>query len=280
MTVESGELQSFEHRGYRLTYLDSAPADTTRPVALLLHGFPDESSMWLPQIQALHARGYRVIAPNTLGCGGSEIGRKLDDYLVTQIAADHAALLNHLGVNTAHVAGHDWGAAIAWVFAGQYPQLTQSLVVLSVGHPTVYGRSGLRQKLKGWYTFYFLMGRLSERLLLGSGALSLAKVFGSHPNMDEVIPRISQAGRLRAAVRLYRANAIAVLFKSFPKVAAPTLGIWSENDAFLVESQMQQSAQRVTGDWEYERWQGKHWIPIEQAEKLSQRLAGHFEKYA
>lgn len=234
--------------------------------------------MWAPQIEALQTQGYRVIAPDTLGCGESEIGRKVSDYQASKVAADHAALLRHLQVPQAHIVGHDWGAVIAWVLAGEHPELTKTLTVLSVGHPNAYGRSGLPQKLKGWYTFYFLLRWISERLLQTNSIFGLHRVFGSHPNMEEVMPRLREKGRMLAAIRLYRANVIAVLFGSYPSVQAPTLGIWSEQDAFLVESQMKQSEKWVTGDWEYEQWSGRHWISIEQADKLNARLLAHFQK--
>lgn len=274
------QAQSFNHRDYRFAYLDSAPEDSSRPVALLLHGFPDESQMWAPQIEALHTQGYRVIAPDTLGCGGSEIGSRISDYQATKVAADHAALLVSLNIEKAHVVGHDWGAVIAWMFAGHHPQFVQSLTVLAVGHPTSYGRSGMAQKIKGWYTMFFLLGGFCEKLLLSDGRFSLGRVFRSHPKMDEVLERVRQPGRMTAALRLYRANVVSVLFGTSPKVQAPTLGIWSEQDLFLVESQMQNSHAWVEAEWEYERWGGNHWTPIEQPDKLSARLIQHFERYA
>ena len=98
----------FEHRGFTLSYLDSSPDDPHRPVVLLLHGFPDEASMWQPQMAALHAAGYRGVAPDTLGCGQSDMAPRVRDYHCVKIAGDHVALLNHLGIDKAHVVGHDW----------------------------------------------------------------------------------------------------------------------------------------------------------------------------
>ncbi len=266
----------FRHRGMRLSYLDSAPGDSARPVVLLLHGFPDQASMWHAQIDALHAAGYRCIAPDTLGCGQSDMGKSVGDYNAIRIAGDHAALLDHLGVSAAHVAGHDWGAVIAWLFAAHHPERTQRVVVMSVGHPTAYARSDLRQKAAGWYVFFFQFGGLADALLRGEGPLSLRQVFRTHPEMDEVMQRLREPGRMTAALRIYRAAIGPILLRKQPHVRAPVLGLWSDGDRFLVESQMTNSRKFCDGSWRYERLHGHHWIPLEQPERCNALLLEHF----
>jgi pimeloyl-ACP methyl ester carboxylesterase len=267
----------FEHRGLRLSYLDSAPCAERRPTVLLLHGFPDTAEMWLPQIERLHQAGYRCIAPDTLGCGRSDMAPRLGDYHALKITGDHRALLEHLGIAQAHVVGHDWGAVIGWMFAGHFPQRTLSLVAMSVGHPTAYARSGPRQKLMGWYTLFFLLGGLADRLLAGEGRLSLRRVFRGHPQMDEVLQRLREPGRMTAALRIYRAAIVPVLFTRQPQVAAPTLGLWSEGDLFLVEAQMTASARFVDGPWRYGRLHGGHWMSLEQPEHIGALILDHLE---
>lgn len=265
----------FQHRSFRLSYLDSAPEDQQRPVVLLLHGFPDTATMWGKQIEALHAAGYRCIAPDTLGCGESEMAPRVRDYNCVKIASDHAALLDHLRISKAHVVGHDWGAVIAWLFAGYHPTVTERLVVMSVGHPTAYALSGARQKWLSWYTYFFQLGGLAEWLLKGEGALSLRSVFGSHPEMDEVMKRLREPGRMTAAVRLYRAAILPVYTRRQPNVSAPTLGLWSDEDRFLVESQMIRSDKYVDGTFRYERLSGHHWMSLQQPEAINRLLLEH-----
>jgi len=266
---------TFTHRGFRLSYLDTGPADDTRPVILLLHGFPDTAQMWAEHLDRLQHAGYRCIAPDTLGCGESQMAPKVSDYNAVRVAADHAALLDHLGIEQVHVVGHDWGAVLAWFLAGYFPQRVRSLVVMGVGHPTSYGRSGWAQKLRGWYTVYFQLGGIAERLLSGHGRFSLRRVFGTHPDMESVMQRLAAPGRMTAALRLYRAGLVPILFRKQPRIAAPTLGIWSEQDAFLVEAQMQDSADWVDGRWRYLRLGGGHWVPLEQPDRLQQVILEH-----
>lgn len=233
--------------------------------------------MWSQQMETLHAQGYRCIAPDTLGCGQSEMAPKVGDYYARLIASDHAALLDHLNISRAHVVGHDWGAALAWFMAGYFPEHVQTMVVMGVGHPTAYGRSGWAQKVRGWYTVFFQFGGISEYLLSGNGLLSLRRVFGTHPYMDEVMQRLAEPGRMKAALRIYRAGLLPILFKPQPRVSAPTLGIWSEEDAFLVESQMKDSANWVDGSWKYARLSGAHWVPIDQPELLNRMILEHIQ---
>jgi len=263
---------SFTHRGLTLSYLDSCPDDYERPVVMFLHGFPDSADMWTQQVACLHEQGYRCIAPDTVGCGHSQIAPKLRDYNARMIVEDKVALLDHLGLERVDVVGHDWGAILAWLVAGHYPQRVNHLVVMSVGHPGAYARAGLDQKLAGWYIAFFCLGGFAERLLAGKGRLSLRRVFGTHPHPDEVMARLSAPGRLRAALRIYRASLKTVLVDTPPAVSSPTLGVYSRGDKYLVESQMRNSERWVNADWTYQVLDGGHWIPLEKAQELNQLL--------
>jgi len=83
-----------------------------RPV-LPLHGFPDTSYLWRHQIPALVDAGYRTLAPDLRGRGRTEMPTRVEDYTLRLLVQDVAALLDALGVERAHVIGHDWGAGLA-----------------------------------------------------------------------------------------------------------------------------------------------------------------------
>jgi pimeloyl-ACP methyl ester carboxylesterase len=266
----------FRHRGLTLSYLDSAPGHQGRPAVLLLHGFPDEATLWTGQIRALHTAGYRCIAPDTVGCGESDIAARRRDYRALEIVSDHLALLDELGIANAHVVGHDWGAVLAWLLAGYFPDRARSLTVLGVGHPTAYARAGLKQKLLAWYTYYFLLAGISDRLLQGDSSLSLTRYF-QHPRKQQVLARLRRPGRMTAALRIYRANVLTILLQKQPRPSAPTLGIWAEGDRFLVESQMVRSQHWVSGPWRYQRFPGDHWTPLVQAARLNEALLDHLQ---
>lgn len=271
------------HRGLQLSYLDSAPEQADRPVVLLIHGFPDTAEMWTAQISGLHASGYRVIAPDTVGCGHSDMAPTRHDYLARRICVDLTVILDQVGADrvgadSVHVVGHDWGAVIAWFLAGYHPERVRTLTVMSVGHPTAYARAEVSQRIAGWYVFLFCIPGLSERVLTGRTDVDLAKHFGGYPDLDGMLARFSEPGRAEAAMRIYRANVAPVLFRRHPAVSAPTLGLWSVDDPILVESQMVASRRYVTGSWRYERLAGSHWIPQEQPEVVTALLLEHLSQ--
>lgn len=277
MSDASIERRSYVRRGLTLSYLDSAPLDRARPVILLLHGFPDEAEMWLPIIPALHAAGFRVLAPDTVGCGQSAMATQQDGYGALRIMDDLCALLDQLRLRRVYLAGHDWGAAIAWFLAMHRPERLHRLCAISVGHPAAYVRAGLRQKLMGWYIAYFHLVGIAERLLPGRGFFSLRQVFGSHPDIEGVMARLNRPGRLTAALRIYRANVLQhILFSEHPRVKLPVLGIHSAGDVFLDPGQMRHSAAWVDGGFRYVAMDGGHWLPLDQPQRIAELMLEHF----
>ena len=105
-----------------------------RPV-VLLHGFPDSGRLWRHQVPALRDAGFKVVVPDLRGYGGSDRPEGVEAYSLLFLAGDVLGVLDHLGVERAHVVGHDWGAALAWTVASFAPDRVDHLVALSVGHP-------------------------------------------------------------------------------------------------------------------------------------------------
>ncbi len=134
------------------------------PDVLLVHGFPDTHKVWRHVIPALVSAGYRVIAPDTRGCGGTEMPPEVSAYRVETLVADVVGLLDVLGIKKARVIAHDWGAVQAWRVVLNYPQRVDRYVALSVGHPSAYSHGGLTQKLKGYYIFVLQMRGAAEFL--------------------------------------------------------------------------------------------------------------------
>ena len=111
-----------------------------RPV-VLLHGFPDTGRLWRHQVPALAEAGFQVIVPDLRGYGRSDKPEAVDAYSIPLLAGDVMAILAELGIGKAHVAGHDWGAALAWAIASFAPGNVDHLVVLSVGPPAGFLRT-------------------------------------------------------------------------------------------------------------------------------------------
>ena len=102
------------------------------PLVLLLHGWPELSYSWRHQIPALAEAGWRVVAPDMRGFGGSEAPEPITEYTVLHVVGDMVALVAALGERQAVIVGHDWGANIAWTAALLRPDLFRAVAALSV----------------------------------------------------------------------------------------------------------------------------------------------------
>jgi pimeloyl-ACP methyl ester carboxylesterase len=248
---------------------------TGRPV-LLLHGWPDSGRLWRQQITALTGAGFRTVVPDLRGFGQSDAPEGADAYALPYLAADVLAVLDHAGVERAHIVGHDWGAALAWGIAAFAPDRVDHLVAVSVGHPAQFFADGLAQREKSWYMLLFQFPGVAEQWLSMDDWANF-KSWANHPDHEAVIAEQSRPGRLTAGLNWYRANvppeSAVQQGLALPPVKAPTMGIWSSGDMALLEQQMKGSGTLVEGQWRYERMDGPgHWIPIEAPDALNRLL--------
>jgi pimeloyl-ACP methyl ester carboxylesterase len=244
---------------------------------MLLHGFPDTSRLWRRQIDALTGAGYRAIAPDLRGRGRSDRPAAVSGYALPLIVQDVTGILDALGVERAHVVGHDWGAAVAWLMASLAPDRVDRLVTISVGFPGAAGRPDLEALQKAWYRLLFLFEGTAEELLRRDDWYLMRELLQSYADVEAALADLDQPGALTAALNWYRANLPVERLldggRSLPPVAAPTLGIWSAGDHYLKEAAMTRSAARVTGGWRYVRVEGaSHWIPLDEPELLNRLL--------
>jgi pimeloyl-ACP methyl ester carboxylesterase len=253
----------------------SAGSDASTPV-VLVHGWPDTHTMWQHQIAALNGAGYRTIAPDLRGFGGSDKPDGVDQYSLALLVGDLLGVVDQLAVDRAHVVGHDWGAAIAWVFATLAPERVASVTALSVGHPSSFSHPSMAQREKSWYMLAFQFAGIAEQWLSDDDWHNFRDCF-AHPEADEVAHRLADTAHLTATLNLYRANvppeALLGGGLELPPVAAPAMGVWSDGDRFLLEAQMTGSADHVSGPWRYERIDGAgHWMTLEAPARVSELL--------
>src|SRR3712207_2624999 len=102
------------------------------PPVILCHGFPESWYSWRHQLPALAAAGYRAIAPDLRGYGGTDRPDEVDRYTIFHLVGDVIGLLDALGEETAVVVGHDWGAPVAWHTALLRPDRVRGVVGMSV----------------------------------------------------------------------------------------------------------------------------------------------------
>ena len=107
--------------------------DESAPLVLLLHGFPEFWWAWRSQLPALADAGYRAVAVDLRGYGGSD--RPPTGYEPYTLTTDVAGVIRALGRPDAHVVGHGWGGWLAWSAAVLKPEAVRSITVLSMPHP-------------------------------------------------------------------------------------------------------------------------------------------------
>jgi pimeloyl-ACP methyl ester carboxylesterase len=192
------------------------------------------------------------------------------------LVQDVAGILDAVGVEQAHVVGHDWGAALSWSFAAFLPGRVRRLAVIAVGHPKAFFRALTRsaQGMRSWYMLFFQIPRFSEAVLARNDFAAFRRFMRGVPDVDKYVADLSRPGALTAALNWYRANAKPwARGRDVPNVAAPTLGVWGSRDVALTERQMTDSAEFVDGPWRYERFDGAgHWLMLEQPDRLNSLL--------
>jgi len=101
------------------------------PAVVLLHHGLGSVRAWKEQIPALAEAGYRVVAYDRWGYGGSDIRPALDLPTFTTDLADLYSILEALGIQRAALVGHSDGGTIALYFAAQNPDLVSSVLVVA-----------------------------------------------------------------------------------------------------------------------------------------------------
>ncbi|HVJ40781.1 MAG TPA: alpha/beta hydrolase [Dongiaceae bacterium] len=131
------------------------------PLVILCHGWPELWYSWRYQMAALAAAGYRVVAPDLRGFGQTEAPQAIEAYQMLHVTADIVGIVDALDKEQVIIAGHDWGAAVAWNCALFRPDIFRRLILLSV--PYIQRRwdsprptDVMRQLGDGGHEFYMI----------------------------------------------------------------------------------------------------------------------------
>lgn len=257
------------------------------PVVVLLHGFPEFWYGWHKQIESLADAGFRVVVPDQRGYNLSSKPRGLASYALTELVSDVIAIADQLGQQKIFLAGHDWGAAVAWSAALLHPGRIAKLAVLNVPHPSVMRRyvyTRLPQTLRSWYIFFFQIPWLPEAFLSASNFRAAARALQgssrpgtfSEEDLTEYRAAWSQPGSLTAMINWYRA---AMRYRMpFPDrtVRVPTRILWGERDKFLMTEMAHESLRYCVNGELFTFADSSHWLQHEEPAKVSQLLVDFF----
>ena len=215
---------------------------------LLLHGWPEDGSMWREIAPALAERGHRVACPDLKGFGHSD--RPTRGYDPDTLANEVRDLIRNLGVQRAIVAGHDWGGIVALGTALRHPDHVRSLVIASAPYREVDVR-------RAWHVPLLNVPLVPELAFRSAAPLLLRRAFGhaavvQEPFTEEVVAQYAASVSARPAAWLsyYRSaarravadSATALVRRALPvgrapsprtRMEVPALVLWGEDDPVL-----------------------------------------------
>ena len=269
----------------RIAYEQRGPAHA--PVALLLHGFPDDYHTWDDVSVQLVAAGYQTIAPSMRGCGGS-VFLSPDtprSGQATALAQDAIDLLDHLGIEKVTLVGHDWGARAGYLVAALWPARVEKLVVASVGYET-----GIKpgdqlppaQIHAYWYLWFFHSERGHEALKhnrrefcryiwrawsptmqFTEADFERTAAAWDNPDWVEVVLH-SYCFRWGAAPPDQRYTALEQKLEPQPNISVPTILLHGELDGASLVTSSEGKEQHFTGPYERRVLAGVgHYVPME-----------------
>jgi pimeloyl-ACP methyl ester carboxylesterase len=211
--------------GTRLHYVTAGEG----PPVMLLHGWPQTWYEWRHVIDLL-ADEYQVIAPDLRGFGYS--AKPAAGYDAGTMAADLAALADHLGLRDVTVLGHDWGAVFGYVYAAKTPSQVRALGIVEMALPGVgVMEQAMAPQPQGnflWHMGFQSVPDLPELLIAGKERPYLRWFFEhfaydpaaiTAADLDVYTDAITQVGALRAGLAVYQdffttADQVAALAKT------------------------------------------------------------------
>lgn len=158
-----GALKQVEAGVLNVGYAEVGPANG--PVVVLLHGWPYDIYSFADVAPMLAGAGYRVLIPYLRGYGTTRFlsNETVRNGQPSAIAVDLKDFLDALKIEKPILAGFDWGARTANIFAALWPERSRAMVSVSgylIGSQEA-GKAPLppEAELQWWYQFYFATDR-------------------------------------------------------------------------------------------------------------------------
>lgn len=255
-----------------------AGPETGTPV-VLLHGFPQTSQCWDGVTRLLSESGLRTIAPNQRGYSPGARPTGVDAYRSDELVADVIGLIRASGLASAHIVGHDWGAAVAWQLAARHPEYVRTLTAVSVPHTAAFGwalRHDRDQQERSTYMSLLRQEGKAETVLLENDAERLRAMFSDSSPDDRYVRHLSEPGALTAALNWYRA--MTDDFGRLEPVRVPTTYVWSNGDSAIGRAGAERCGEFVDADYSFVELDGvSHWVPEEAPGRLTAEIVGRIQ---
>jgi pimeloyl-ACP methyl ester carboxylesterase len=258
-------------RGLIFDVYEGGPSDG-EPV-LLLHGFPQDHREFDLLIPKLHDAGLRTYAMDQRGASPGARPPTVADYRMSEVTADALAVLDALGLESAHIIGHDWGAQVGWLLAAGHPERVRTLTAISVPHPKAMLlalRVRPSQQARMLY-FRVFQTSTSERLLRANrGALLKAMLRPAGARAPIYVnAMLDEPDRLTGGLNWYRALTGDQL-GDVGLIRVPTTYVWSDRDGVVSRLAALRTRDWVEADYQLVVMRGiSHWVPEQAPQSLA-----------
>ncbi|MDC0722203.1 alpha/beta fold hydrolase [Nannocystis bainbridge] len=258
-----------------------------RTPVLFLHGYPDTADTWSLQMASL-GQTHPVAAFDQRGVGRSTAPTGAGSYAFARYLADIEAVIDEVAgpEGQVHLVAHDWGGALAWMFAEEprYARRLRSLSVLAGPHPGLFQRSLIRaarsprrlgflfdQLRRSWYILFFQLPWLPEQVIGRQFPKAWVRALraGGVPKEDPLLREFDAEGTRKAALTplaLYRQ--VLIRRPQLRPVEVPTCLMVPTHD-FALRPEVYDDISEVAADLEVHRLDANHWAHREQAAEVS-----------
>ncbi|MCG6166918.1 alpha/beta fold hydrolase [Leptospira sp. FAT2] len=273
----------------------------SKDVILFVHGYPDTHKTWEPQIDSLKDK-YRLGAVDLRGFGRSSKPLEQSEYNYAVILPDLVEAIRFLSKEKkVHLVGHDWGAALGWLFISdpEYSKYIRSFTAISGPHPWLAGKrmlddifsfnlsnwkKVLDQGFRSWYIWFFQIPILPELIWQNFGELiyKLVMDLGGVPKKDSLrnINRNDIYSATMAPINLFRELLFGKTVIAAPSnIKVPVQLIVPQKD-FVVLPEVYENAYDYVDKLEIHKLDSNHWVHREQPEIVTEMIRKFVSKYS
>jgi len=278
----------FNSNGVKIHYVTLG--ESTKPLVILLHGFPEFWYSWRKQIPEL-AIHFNVIAPDLRGYNESDKPKGAKNYVIDLLINDVKGLIHHAGYERAFIIGHDWGGSVAWRLALDHSSVVDKLIVLNSPYPSIFAhhlKTNPRQMLKSWYMFFYQIPVIPEMLISRTLYSSFKKNLQgwaynksafTEDDLQRYVEAIRKPGAIQATLNYYRARFRykGQLFRKDEErqIQSPTLVIWGKNDRALGAEMTNGMEKHFANSFEIKYIDRcSHWVQHEYPELVNNYIIG------
>ena len=283
--------------GIRLHYV----TEGSGRLILFAHGFPEFWYAWKDQLSEF-GRDYQAVALDMRGFNRSSKPEEVEQYQMKYLVGDVRGLVRQLGHERFTLVAHDWGGAMAWVFAVTHPDLLDGLVIINSPHPAIFARELSANPAQQQASQYMVMlrGSESEQALAADNYAQLRERFMgdslwngifSEQDRNAYLEAWSQPGALTGGLNYYRVSRVTPTpigtqaAQERPSrdlnslmVRVPTLVIWGEQDRALLTGNLDGLEQFVPDLTVKRIPDGSHWVIHEHPALVNQYIREFVER--